>query len=183
MSRPDINATAASLLGFLHAGPMAGWDLDHAVRDTIGNFWNVTRSQVYRELRTLAELGYIKTGDTGARERRPYEITRSGRTAFARWIARDPAPPTIRMPLLLTVFFGEYLPPGRLAEIVAAERPGHVQALEEFRAIYGACRESNPFVAEVVRFGIGYNELVLDWLDGLPTDGPARAKRQRTEES
>lgn len=182
MSSPDINATAASLLGFLHARPMAGWDLNHAVRDTIGNFWNVTRSQVYRELRTLAALGYIKTGDTGARERRPYEITRSGRTAFARWIARDPAPPTIRMPLLLTVFFGEHLPPGRLAEIVAAERPGHVQALEEFRAIYGACRESDPFVSEVVRFGIGYNQLVLDWLDSLLTDVPGWGKRHRTEE-
>ena len=46
----DLNPTAASLLGYLDVGPMTGWDLNEFVRASIGNFWNVTRSQVYREL-------------------------------------------------------------------------------------------------------------------------------------
>ena len=52
-AEPPLNPTAASLLGFLHQGPMTGWDLAQTVEATIGDFWNVTRSQVYRELRTL----------------------------------------------------------------------------------------------------------------------------------
>src|SRR2546429_256493 len=55
MADPALNATAASLLGFLRAGPMTGWDLDQRVKLSIGNFWNVTRSQIYRELRVLTE--------------------------------------------------------------------------------------------------------------------------------
>lgn len=180
MSSPDINPTAASLLGFLHAGPMTGWDLDQAVRATISNFWNVTRSQVYRELRTLAELGYVEVGDTGPRERRPHSITTAGRKAFAQWIARDPGPPIIRIPLLLTVFFADHLPPGRLAEIAASERTGHLQALEEFQALYEHYREKAPFVAEVIRFGIGYHELVLSWLEGLLVVNKQRHGRKQS---
>ena len=41
------------------------------VETTIGDFWNVTRSQIYRELRSLEELGLVEAGETGARERRP----------------------------------------------------------------------------------------------------------------
>lgn len=169
MSSPKINPTAASLLGFLHGGAMTGWDLDQAVRATISNFWNVTRSQVYRELRTLSELGFVEVGETGPRERQPYSITPAGRQAFSEWIARDPGAPIIRIPLLLTVFFADHLPPGRLAEIAAAERDGHMQALAEFRELHERFRDEAPFVAQVVRFGIGYHELVLRWLEDLPT--------------
>ncbi|HET7487857.1 MAG TPA: PadR family transcriptional regulator [Acidimicrobiales bacterium] len=172
MSSPDINATAASLLGFLSGGEMTGWDLDRTVRETIGNFWNVTRSQVYRELRTLAELGYVETGDTGRRDRRPYRITDAGRSAFNGWIARDPGQPIIRMPFLLTVFFGAHLPPGRLDEILASQRADHERALEEFRAVYARLRDGEPFVAEVVRFAIGYNEHALAWIDGFCAGAP-----------
>jgi hypothetical protein len=47
-ARP-LNPTAASLLGFLHAGPMTGWDLVATAETLIGDFWSLTRSQVYRE--------------------------------------------------------------------------------------------------------------------------------------
>lgn len=168
-----MNATAASLLGFLHRGPMTGWDLDRAVAATVRNFWNVTRSQVYRELQNLSELGYVVAGDVGRRDRRPFTITAAGRRAFGAWIAQQPGEAIIRMPILLTVFFAGHLAPGRLAEIVAAERDTHVAALASFRALYDELAEAQPYPAEVVRFAIAYHELFLDWLDGLPPPGPA----------
>jgi DNA-binding PadR family transcriptional regulator len=167
MSTGSINATAASLLGFLHAGPMTGWDLDRTVAASISTFWNVTRSQVYRELHTLADLGYVKAGSAGRRDRLPYTITRTGRRAFAAWIARHPDEPTIRLPFLLTVFFAEHLPPGRLAEIVATERDAHHHALTAFRQLLATGTPGGPFVPDVVRFGIAYHEAFLAWLDGL----------------
>jgi hypothetical protein len=33
---------------------MSGWELYAGSERTIGQFWSITRSQVYRELRTLA---------------------------------------------------------------------------------------------------------------------------------
>src|SRR5688572_14084574 len=146
MSNLDgINPTAASLLGFLSEGPMTGWELDAAVEGSIANFWNVTRSQVYRELRTLAELGYVEAGDAGPRDRRPYAITDAGREAFSAWIVRDPGSPIVRMPLLLTVFFGRHLPPERLAEIVDRELAGGEGALLKFESMQKAYA-ADPFI-------------------------------------
>src|SRR5207302_10176199 len=78
-----LNPTAASLLGFLHQGPMAGWDLAQLVETTIGDFWNVTRSQIYRELRSLQDIGLVEAGEAGVRERLPYSITDAGREAVS----------------------------------------------------------------------------------------------------
>jgi DNA-binding PadR family transcriptional regulator len=177
MSSPEINPTAASLLGFLHSGPMTGWEIDRAVAATISNFWNVTRSQVYRELRTLAELAYVEAGETGPRERQPWSITDEGREAFAAWIGRDPGPAIIRIPMFLTIFFGEHLDPDRLAEIIAAERRIAEQQLEYFESLLAGFPDDpaeRPLAAEIVKFGIRYERLMLDWLAGLPVRGQVR---------
>ena len=131
----DLNPTAASLLGYLDVGPMTGWDINEFVRASIGNFWNVTRSQIYRELRTLTERGYVKAGSSGPRDRVPYAITNKGRAAFKKWIAEAPTPDTIRSRLLLTIFFGHHLPPDRLREIAESERQRHQATLEGYLAL------------------------------------------------
>src|SRR4051795_585336 len=115
-SRP-LNATAASLLGFLHEGPMSGWDLVATAQSRIGDFWSLTQSQVYRELAAMAADGLVEAHERGRRDRRPYAITDAGRSAFAAWADREPEPEAIRFPLLLTIMFGRHLPPGRLAAI------------------------------------------------------------------
>lgn len=178
MSTPNgINATAASILGFLHAGPMTGWEVDAAVENSIAHFWNVTRSQVYRELRTLSELGYVQAGDAGPRDRRPYSITDEGRAAFSSWIVRDPGPPIVRMPLLLTLFFGRHLPPKRLAEIVEKELREGTKALHQFESMHEEYGE-DPFVGRVLQFGIEYQKTLLSWLDSLAGESkePAQGK-------
>ncbi|MBM0238750.1 PadR family transcriptional regulator [Micromonospora sp. ATA32] len=73
-ARP-LNATAASLLGFLHDGPMTGWDLVTVAEQRIGAFWSLTQSQVYRELTAMAAAGLVRAGERGPRDRQPYEIT------------------------------------------------------------------------------------------------------------
>jgi DNA-binding PadR family transcriptional regulator len=180
MSNSDeINATAASLLGFLTERPMTGWELSAAVEGSIANFWNVTRSQVYRELRTLAELEYVEAGEAGPRDRRPYSVTDAGRRAFGDWIVRDPGSPIVRLPLLLTVFFGRHLPPERLAEILGRELEGGAGALEKFEAMqqeYG----SDPFVRQVLQFGIDYQRTLLSWLEGLASDPAIKPQEAHT---
>ena len=64
-----LNPTAATLLGFLHRGRMTGWDLAQMAEMVIGDFWNVTRSQVYRELRTLEGLDLVAASAVTLRKR------------------------------------------------------------------------------------------------------------------
>jgi DNA-binding PadR family transcriptional regulator len=165
-SRKSLNSTAASLLGFLHEGPMSGWDLVSVAQDRIGDFWTITQSQVYRELATMDAAGFVEKGETGARDRTPYLITDAGREAFLEWIARDPGGETIRVPLLLTLSFGEHLDPDRLDRIIAANREIHQRRLTKY--LSEDCAGTPPHQRATLEFGIGYERTVLEWFDRLP---------------
>jgi DNA-binding PadR family transcriptional regulator len=170
-ARP-LNATAASLLGFLHDGPMTGWDLVTVAEQRIGAFWSLTQSQVYRELTAMAAAGLVRAGERGRRDRQPYEITDAGRAAFAEWIERPPGPETIRFPLLLTVLFGRHLPAERLAGFLDTHRASHAQRLAFYEAAAAGLTEEaaaeEPYAVATLRFGLAYERAVLDWFDALP---------------
>ena len=165
----DLNPTAASLLGFLDVAPMTGWDIDRWVQISIGNFWNVTRSQIYRELRTLTDAGYAKAGAAGTRDKVPYAITSKGRAAFKRWIAQAPPPEVIRSRLLLTIFFGHHLPDGRLREIAEHERAQHQRTLDRYLALEPnlASDPNQRFPLVTLHFGIRYEQAMVDSIDEL----------------
>lgn len=166
-ARRPLNSTAASLLGFLHQGEMSGWDLVAVAQARIGDFWTITQSQVYRELAAMHQIGLVEKGESGARDRTPYRITESGRDAFAEWIARDPGAETIRVPLLLTLSFGEFVERSRLDRIIAANRVIHEQRLAGYLSGHDE-QQLSPFERATLDFGIRYERAVLDWFDRLP---------------
>ncbi len=180
MSARPLNATAASLLGFLHEGPMTGWDLVAVAQQRIGNFWTLTQSQVYRELAAMAKAGLVEAGPPGPRDRKPYSITEAGRAAFAEWIDHEPGLEQIRFPLLLTIMFAAHLPADRLRSMVAAHRDVHAERLaryEQYRAEVHDDPGTDPFRRATLEFGLRYERAVLDWFDELPAvlpelDGP-----------
>ncbi len=171
MSERPINATAASLLGFLHEGPLTGWDLVATAQAVIGDFWTLTQSQVYRELSVMADAGLVTAGERGPRDRKPYTLTNAGRATFAAWIDREPGPETIRFPLLLTLAFGRHLPPDRLAEFLAHHRELHARQLAEYQQQHAAAKDvggtADPYALATLQFGLTYERAVLDWFDQL----------------
>ena len=171
-----MNATAAALLGFLHERPMSGWDLLATAQELIGDFWTVTRSQVYRELTAMQTAGFVVAGPPGPRDRRPFEITGSGRAAFAEWLRRPPGSEQIRYPLLLTIAFGHHLPPGRLSGFVAEHRTIHEQRLDRYRALQAELGDAlGPYAVATLDFGLRYEAAVLDWFDHLPPEIAGRS--------
>ena len=181
-----LNATAGSLLGFLLDGPMTGWDLVQEVDSSVGYFWNVTRSQVYRELRALADAGLTKEQAPGKRDRVLYEITAVGRAAFREWIADEPGPDLLRLPIVLRVFFGEHLEPSLLRHHVLKARVDHEARLSQYEKLRTKPMPSKPFVMQTISLGIAYERAFLNWLEQIPlsdTAGsavePARRRKQR----
>ncbi len=178
MSGRPLNATAASLLGFLHEGPMTGWDLVTVAQQRIGNFWTLTQSQVYRELAAMAKTGLVEAGPRERRDRKPYSITATGREAFAEWVDQEPGLEQIRFPLLLTIMFAAHLPAERLASMVAAHREVHAERLaryEQHRADMRDAPASDPFRLATLEFGLRYERAALDWFDELPAVLPELA--------
>ncbi len=174
MAVGSVNATAASLLGFLHWTSMSGWDVVRVAEQTIGDFWSLTPSQVYRELSALADAGLVTAGERGSRDRRTFTITEAGRTAFEKWVSREPAAETIRFPLLLTLLFGARVPGARRAEFVAAHRARHAATLARYReqlaAAQAALNGGDPgdaFAMATLDFGLRYETAVLEWFDAL----------------
>lgn len=176
-----LNATAAALLGFLQAGEQSGYELAGTAQQVIGDFWTVTRSQVYRELAALASRGLVEEGERGARSRRPYRMTTAGRAAFAEWIAQPPGTEQIRYPLLLTMSFGPWLGPERLLEFVAEHRRLHEDRLTGYLAAANErADELGPYHLATLTFGVHYERAVLAWMDDVPEIlAPAR-DRSRT---
>ncbi len=145
---------------------MSGWDLATLAQQRIGDFWTITQSQVYRELATMDTAGLVTKGERGARERIPYRITETGREAFAEWIARDPGAETIRVPLLLTLSFGEHLDPAHRDRIIKANRNIHQDRLDRY--LDEDAGALAPHQRATLEFGISYERAVLEWFDQLP---------------
>lgn len=168
---PKVNDTACSLLGFLHDRPMAGWDLSEAVQATIGYFWNVSRSQIYRELRTLEELGLVVGGERGAREKKLYTITEAGRATFREWISREPGSEVARYPLLVTMWFSDHIQEEQLDWFLRFHRNEHGKRLDFYRHVYGEIDDESTPAARTLRFGLFYEEAIMRWFDSLPNFG------------
>jgi DNA-binding PadR family transcriptional regulator len=164
----ELNATQASLLGFLHEGPKTGWELLQDVERGLQRFWNVTSSHVYRELKALESRKLVTPGEPGPRDRRPFAITAAGRAAFREWIARMPAHEQIRFPLLVTLWFGKHLDRATLHGFVTEHEREHRERLALYRD--AAKHADDEYVAAVVQFGIEYERAVLRWLSQLPDE-------------
>jgi len=162
-----LNATAASLLGLLHRGPMSGWDLARMAETVIGDFWNVSQSQVYRELRTLQQGQLVEAGPAGTRDKRPYSITDKGKAAFTIWIRREPGPDIIRSPLMLMVFFAQHLDVIHRRRFMAIQRLRHEQNLDEYRKVLDTVAADEPDLANVLQFAIFHEEAMQRWFEWM----------------
>jgi len=166
-----VNATVGSLLGFLHEEPQSGWDLVATAQRSIGDFWSLTRSQIYRELLGMAADGLVSAAaEPGPRDRRVYELTDAGRTVFRQWVREVPGPEQIRYPLLLTLAFRQHLSDAEVRSFVLSHRRTHADRLAGYLAAHRAALAAGAAADQVLTldFGIRYEQAVLDWFDALP---------------
>lgn len=163
--KTELTPTAASLLGFLHDAPLTGRELSSKAQTVIGDFWSLTTSQVYSELKKLQAEGFIDKEIPTARRQVKFVLTKSGRNAFLSWIANFQWHETIRMPMLFAVNFGEYIEPAILKDKLDEFRREHTEKLEYYHSL-----ESKPlsrYQKATLDFGIRYEKAVQDWLENV----------------
>lgn len=169
MAQTGINATAAALLGLLHEGQMTGGQLMATAEERLGRYWSMTRSQVYRELPALAELGYVKLGKPGPRSSQPYSITPTGKRAFLRWLTEEPSRDALRNSVALRVAFGDKQSAAQLRKLqeTAVEYHNEELALTREQA-KEAKKEGDDYGAAALEFAAGYHKAALAWLKTVP---------------
>lgn len=169
MAQIGINATAAALLGLLHEGQMTGGQLMALAESRLGRYWSMTRSQVYRELPALAEMGYVKPGKPGPRASQPYAITPAGKRAFLRWLSEEPGRDTLRNPIALRVAFGDKYSAAQLRKLYEGATDHHTESLAAARdQAKQARKDGDEFGAAALEFAAAYHKAALSWLKNVP---------------
>jgi DNA-binding PadR family transcriptional regulator len=168
-----VNATQASLLALLDGcgGELTGGELVRLAELRIGQFWSLTRSQVYRELVVLERDGLVEPGSPGPRDARPVRVTAAGRESYRRWLTGALPEDTIRIPVLLAVSFGAALEPDALRDLLERSRADHRRRLadyEQLDAALAAAPDGEPWARATVAFGLAYERAVLAWFGTLP---------------
>lgn len=129
---PKLPTTSYAVLGLLSIGPRSGYDTVRFAEASIAHFWTIAKSQVYKELARLEELGYVRGIDVHQErlpDKRTYEITRPGREELTRWLNDDlHEPDRMRSAFLVKVFFGHLIDHKRLKELIEA----HGQQVEDY---------------------------------------------------
>ncbi len=165
---------AAAILGFLELEPSSGYTLRQRFEGSVGSFWSVTQSQIYRELHQLEADGQVSVkverGD-GKPDRKVYALTPEGRAALAAWRAAPTEPMQLRHPLLLKFVFSAESDPKALDRVLES----YAQSVDAVRAEYQA-RLKAPEIFELARsdreaavwelsieHGLAWCELELAW--------------------
>jgi DNA-binding PadR family transcriptional regulator len=112
----------AAILGFLQLEPTTGYMLRKRFEGSVGSFWSVTQSQIYRELHALERDGLVKStrqpGD-GKPDRVVYALSKRGIAALEDWLREPVEPVQLRHPLLLRLVFSAEVEPRVLDDVLA----------------------------------------------------------------
>src|SRR3954447_347928 len=93
---PKLTTTSHAILGLLSFARMSGYDLAAVSERSIAQFWPVSKTQVYAELRRLADAGLAagtQAETSGGPARTLYELTPAGEEALDAALAAAGAQP------------------------------------------------------------------------------------------
>jgi PadR family transcriptional regulator AphA len=158
-------AVTPVILGLLSLGARSGYDIKNVVDRSTRFFWAASYSQIYPELKRLEGEGLIKgeNASNGARDRRIYELTATGRQALEEWLLGRTLTMELRDESLLRLFFADNLEREQALGLLEARRHGHEQFLAVLRAIDERPGDDPEFVNLVLRWGIAFNEWGAQW--------------------
>lgn len=115
-----------ALLASLNESSATGYQLTQRFKERMGNVWNASHQQVYRELGQLHDAALVDVElveQSGKPDRKVYQISESGCEALAEWVNGMSRRPPTRDPFLLKLFAGDHWQLDRLlAELTQHEQ-------------------------------------------------------------
>ena len=162
------------LLGFLSEQEWSGYDLEKLFRSSIGFFWNAKISQVYRDLHTMEDMGWVQSREViqvGRPNKKVFMITDTGRKELDNWLINYSIENDfeVRIGILMRMFFAAKRP--KEETIALLER--FSIACREARSTLGSIhKELESFDAESARvlyskatlsYGDKYYQMQIDW--------------------
>jgi DNA-binding PadR family transcriptional regulator len=129
---------AHAILVCLSEEPMTGYELAKRFDSSVGFFWRATHQQIYRELSTLSDKGFV-AGKTVAQASRPnktiFKLTAAGRTELLRWSRQRTQPAAVKEELLLRFYALKHVDVPDVVEQLRERRRGHQDKLALYERI------------------------------------------------
>ena len=136
---PGRSSSRYAVLGILTLEPMSGYDIKKFIETSVAHFWRESYGNLYPLLNRLTDEKLVRRRtkrQKGKPDRHVYSLTDRGRAAFLEWLGEPAKEDAVRSELLLKLFFGRHLEPGRLeahleeyrvvqARILGAKLRGH----------------------------------------------------------
>ena len=151
--------------------PMSGYDLTAAIRKSIDQFWQISKTQIYRELPLLEADGLI-TGTDIAQDRYPdkrmYDITDAGAIALDAWLNSEELPSAVsRIPELLKLFFGHRMDDATIRAMLLTSRQEHIDSIDRMKTLIAQLDDipDARYVRATARYGLLDAKTVVVWID------------------
>ncbi len=162
--------TELAVLGALSFGPMTGYEVRAGITEVLGHFWSESFGQIYPALAALEARGCVRRAAPGRTSGTRFEITDDGLVALREGLADDfPSPPR-RNALLLRLFLGSHLAPGRREALVHRARADAEQAAATYAGIRAETLAEPPTLDRALRLAtVSYGEHLAraqrEWAD------------------
>ena len=164
-----------AILVSLESGAHTGYEIAREFDSGVGNFWQATHQQIYRELGKLADEKFVEFEQV-QQDSRPskkrYRITDEGHSALAHWLNSPTAQQPIRDPLLVKISAGFLADPEQLKSEVLNQRSYHMDRLERYEGYerkFEACKtkstEKQMYLYLTLRRGILASQAWISWAD------------------
>ncbi|MDO4298028.1 MAG: PadR family transcriptional regulator [Lachnospiraceae bacterium] len=165
------------ILGLLNYGEMSGYEIMEVFRDSLSFFWKAQTSQIYRELQTLKEKGYVEdrlVEQSGRPDKKLFSVTGAGQQELKRWLREDGTGLDLRSTLLMHVFFRGELPAGENIEYFRRLKQECTGLLDEMQAAWKYVDEYEVQLQDAsvpvywrmtVEYGCRYMKMLMDWCD------------------
>lgn len=160
------------ILGLLSESPLSGYQIKKLVDVRFKFFWSESFGQIFPALKSLRENGLIEEIESVGvlrRSRKTYRISNDGLNALRQWLERPVERESLRLELLLKVYFSNLVDEDVMAAHLLRFQRSHEQVLETLKLFDAELKglinthDNQPNVLRVIDFGIKVNEAYLDW--------------------
>lgn len=173
---PKVNRSKYAVLGMLSFAPMSGYDMKKRFDSSIAHFWNENYGRIYPVLKDLEAEGLVtKKTETiaGKPPRNVYSITGKGNRDLKAWVMLPAERPTLRIELLLKLFFGSQVPKENITQKLESEKAFCMTTLNMYSEIeeHVKCVHEDgekpeiPFWLITLSYGKHYYRAVSEWCD------------------
>ena len=166
------------LLGLLNYSESTGYDLKKAFDESLSFFWQVHKSQLYKELAAMGREGLLSVSlvvQEDKPNKKVYALTDAGRKEFLRWLEADLAAAdfAVRSVFMMKVFFWGELAPEHAVRKLRDYIGIHRQKLESYGAIAGSVdhygslvgREKALYWQFTARHGFAFSQTCIVWAE------------------